>query len=70
MVIMLASFVAFRQLYLFVMANFISNTVVPIVMSFPAGWVLSAIITLIYYKVTGLRPKEKIEEKIEDKRVA
>ena len=70
MIIMLASFVAFRQLYLFVMANYISNTVIPIVMSFPAGWVLSAIITLIYYKVTGLRPRGKIEEKIEDKRVA
>ena len=28
-------------------------------MVFPAGWVLSAIITLIYYKVTGLKPKEK-----------
>lgn len=70
MIIMLASFVAFRQLYLFVMANFISNTVVPIVMSFPAGWVLSAIITLIYYKATGLRPRGKIEEKVEDKRVA
>ena len=62
MIIMLASFVAFRQLYLFVMANFISNTVVPIVMSFPAGWVLSAIITLIYYKVTGLRPKKRIDD--------
>ena len=62
MIIMLASFVAFRQLYLFVMANYISNTVIPIVMSFPAGWVLSAIITLIYYKVTGLRPKKRIED--------
>ena len=61
MIIMLASFVAFRQLYLFVMANYISNTVVPIVMSFPAGWVLSAIITLIYDKITGLKPKEKKE---------
>ena len=59
MVIMLVSFVAFRQTYLFIVANFISNTVVPIVMGFPAGWVLSAIITLIYYKATGLRPKEK-----------
>lgn len=59
MVIMLVSFVAFRQAYLFVMANYISNTVLPIVMSFPAGWVLSAIITLIYYKLTGLKPKEK-----------
>ena len=62
MIIMLASFVAFRQAYLYVMANFISNTVLPIVMSFPAGWVLSAIITLIYYKITGLRPKEKKEK--------
>jgi hypothetical protein len=30
-------------------------------MGFPAGWVLSAIITLIYYKITGLKPKEKKE---------
>ena len=59
MVIMLSSFVAFRQTYLFVVAKFISNTIIPIAMAFPAGWVLSAIITLIYYKVTGLRPKEK-----------
>ena len=59
MIIMLSSFVAFRQTYLFVVAKFISNTVIPIAMAFPAGWVLSAIITLIYYKVTGLKPKEK-----------
>lgn len=59
MIIMLSSFVLFRQAYLFVMANYISNTVVPIVMGFPAGWVLSAIITLIYYKITGLKPKNK-----------
>ena len=61
MIIMLSSFVAFRQTYLFVVANFISNTIFPIAMAFPAGWVLSAIITLIYYKVTGLKPKEKKE---------
>ena len=61
MIIMLSSFVAFRQTYLFVVANFISNTIFPIAMAFPAGWVLSAIITLIYYKVTGLNPKEKKE---------
>lgn len=61
MIIMLSSFVAFRQTYLFVVANFISNTIFPIAMAFPAGWVLSAIITLIYYKLTGLKPKEKKE---------
>jgi len=50
MVIMLCSFVAFRQCYLFVMANYISNTVLPIAMSYPAGWLVCSIATLIYYK--------------------
>jgi putative MATE family efflux protein len=59
MVIMLSSFVLFRQTYLFVVSNYISNTILPIAMAFPAGWGLSAIITVIYYRVTGLKPKEK-----------
>ena len=59
MIIMLSSFVLFRQTYLFVVSNFISNTILPIAMGFPAGWMLSAIITIIYYKSTGLKPKEK-----------
>lgn len=59
MVIMLTSFVLFRQTYLFIVSNYISNTILPIAMGFPAGWVLSAIITIIYYKITGLKPKEK-----------
>lgn len=49
MIIMLGCFVGFRQLYLFIMANYISNTVLPIVMSFPAGWVLCSIILSIAY---------------------
>jgi len=57
MIIMLSSFVLFRQTYLFVVSNFISNTILPIAMAFPAGWVLSAVITFIYYKITGLTPK-------------
>ncbi|MBQ7390914.1 MAG: MATE family efflux transporter [Clostridia bacterium] len=57
MIIMLSSFVAFRQTYLFVVSNYISNTILPIAMAFPAGWALSAIVTIIYYKITGLTPK-------------
>lgn len=49
MIIMLTSFVAFRQAYMFVMANFISNTVIPIVAAYPAGWALSSILTIIVY---------------------
>lgn len=54
MIIMLGSFVLFRQAYLYVMANFISNTILPISMAFPAGWLLSSIITFIYYRIVGL----------------
>ena len=66
MVIMLVSFVAFRQAYLFVIAHSSFHTIFLIAMGFPAGWVLSAIITLIYYKITGLKPKEKKDKNEED----
>ena len=58
MVIMLSSFVAFRQLYLFIMANYIDNSPIPISLSFPIGWVIAAVVTIIYYKVSGLSIKE------------
>ena len=54
MVIMLCSFVVFRQLYLYIMANFISNTILPIAMGYPAGWLLCSALTFIYYKRTKL----------------
>ena len=62
MIIMLSSFVLFRQTYLFVVSRFISNTILPIAMGFPAGWVVSAIVTIIYYKITGLTPKVRKSE--------
>ena len=49
MFIMLGSFVVFRQIYLFVMANYISNTITPIALAYPAGWLVCSTITLIYF---------------------
>ena len=49
MVMMLSSFVVFRQIYLYVMSHYISNTVLPIIMSYPAGWLLCSVLTLLYY---------------------
>lgn len=49
MFIMLGSFVVFRQCYLYIMSNFISNTVIPLAMGYPAGWFVCSIITLLYY---------------------
>ena len=54
MLVTLCCFVGFRQLYLYVMANYICNAAIPIAMAFPAGWVLSAIIVLIYFTRTKL----------------
>ena len=51
MYIMLGSFVCFRQVYLFVMSNFISNTIVPLAWGYPAGWaVCSAALTYYYHR--------------------
>ena len=50
MIVMLSSFVFFRQIYLFVMANYISNTVLPIAMSYPAGWLVCSTVMFIYFK--------------------
>ena len=49
MFIMLGSFVVFRQIYLYVMANVISNEIVPIALSYPAGWFVCSAVTLLYY---------------------
>ena len=48
MAIMLVSFVAFRQLYLFVMSR-VWNEILPIAMGYPAGWILSSSLSTLYY---------------------
>lgn len=51
MLVMLISFVAFRQVYLFAMSH-ICNEIIPIAMGYPAGWLLCSILTTAYfYKV-------------------
>ncbi len=48
MLIMLGSFVLFRQAYLFAMSR-ICNEIIPIAMGYPAGWLLCSTITALYY---------------------
>ena len=62
MLIMLFSFVFFRQCYLFVMANFISNTILPIAMGYPAGWFVCSTLTLIYYRRADLSKNRLVDE--------
>jgi len=61
MIIMLASFVLFRQIYLFV-ASRICNEIVVIAMSYPAGWLLCSLITGIYYSRTSLTKTRLVED--------
>jgi Na+-driven multidrug efflux pump len=64
MVMMLTSFVAFRQAYLFVMSR-VWNEVLPIAMAYPVGWILCTVLMTIYYH----RYKSRLGEKllVEDK---
>jgi len=57
MLITLASFVFFRQIYLYIMANYISNTVIPISMGYPAGWLVCSALMLIYFNKVDLSAK-------------
>ncbi len=61
MVIMLSSFVAFRQVYLFFMSR-ICNEILPIGMSYPAGWLLCSILTTIYYHKVQLSKTRVVED--------
>ena len=61
MVIMLSSFVAFRQVYLFIMSR-VWNEIIPIAMSYPAGWLLCSTLTLIYYHKAQLGKSRLVED--------
>ena len=49
MVIMLFSFVGVRQVYLYVMAHYISNTPVAVGFGYPVGWMTCCVIEVVYY---------------------
>lgn len=51
MIIMLASFVALRQIYLFVVTHFITNTPKIVGIGYPVGWVSCCAAELLYFAV-------------------
>ena len=62
MIIMLCSFVLFRQVYLFIMSHYISHELIPLVMGYPAGWLVCAAATLIYYRRTSFLSTRLVAE--------
>jgi len=61
MIIMLSSFVVFRQIYLFLMSR-ICNEIIPIAMSYPAGWLLCSTLTVIYYHKAQLGKSRLVDD--------
>ena len=49
MFIMLMGFVVLRQIYLFVLTRFISNTPRPVGFSYPVGWMLTMAMEITYF---------------------
>ena len=59
MVIMLLNFVALRQVYLFVVTRFISNTERLVGFSYPVGWTACCIMEVAYFYLRWGRKKEE-----------
>ena len=63
MFIVLGSFVVFRQLYLFIISRIIANDIIPILLCFPFGWLLSALLHFIVWMISPLVKAERILKK-------
>ncbi|MBR2612376.1 MAG: hypothetical protein IKC72_04830, partial [Clostridia bacterium] len=63
MIAMLTCFVGLRQVYLFVMSNYLSNSLLSIVLSYPVGWFTCAIfITTLYFILHKNEEKKHVGE--------
>ncbi|MBP7873139.1 MAG: MATE family efflux transporter, partial [Fusicatenibacter sp.] len=49
MIVMLGSFVVFRQIYLFVMSH-IFDSIIPIALGYPAGWLVCSVLIYACYR--------------------
>ncbi len=64
MVIMLCSFVAFRQIYLFAASRLFPGNFLAIAYGYPAGWLLCSAATFIYYRRTKLTKTRLVEDEL------
>lgn len=64
MLIMLGSFVLFRQIYLMIVYR-VWGTVLPVALGYPAGWVLCSVILLLYYRSGAWKKASVFKEKAE-----
>ena len=63
MFIVLGTFVAFRQIYLLIISKILVNQLVPILLCFPIGWFLSALIHFFVWTFGSLAKANRILKK-------
>ena len=63
MIIMLCTFVGFRQIALYIISNYISNDLIPIGFSYPLGWIACATTLLIYFGRFDMSKTRLVESK-------
>ena len=62
MFIMVGCFVVFRQIYLYVVANYFGNPMMGIVFGYPAGWLLCSLITFLYFRFSHWEKHRLVKE--------
>ncbi len=62
MIVMLCSFVGFRQVYLYIMSNYASKDMLNIAMSYPAGWLVCAICMFTAYCLCDYSKSRLVED--------
>lgn len=50
MYMILSGYVGFRQIYLYIVSHYISNTMIPIVLGGPVGWLFTMVLITVYYR--------------------
>ena len=60
MVIMISCYVGVRQIYLYVLTHFISNTARLVGFSYPVGWVTCAVVEVTYFYFRWVRKKKNV----------
>ena len=52
----------FRQIYLFVLTNYITNPPLPVAAGYPLGWLMCSVLTLIYYNRVDLAGSRVVDD--------
>jgi len=64
MIIMISTFVVIRQIYLFVLTHYVSNTPKWVGFGYPVGWMCCCAIEVLYYRIKWAKNANKVDLKV------